>query len=289
MASKSQAIVHTTEDTTTKIVAPVEQVTTEATTAATKSSTGITAPTSMDGANPTKPPEGATITFTEQSAPFLRLPGEIRNRIYHELFQLGFEELQEKEKKKQKRRRWTKKCDPKDLRPLLYGLSSCQQIYQETKDILFRTYVVAKPDWCLRDTAGVSSFFARTISFCQAMEHYAPSSRFGVEASSGRFGRESTVFTPKHVKFFIDELERQTQRAARITLEVQTLRDDEAMQRRILFDADLYPCPVWKSAKWRCSGKCSPESPAICAGFWELEKSTFHARGSVGEYVFLYS
>lgn len=188
-----------------------------------------------------------------------------------------------------RRRRWTKKCDPKDLRPLLYGLSSCQQIYQETKDILFCTYVVAKPDWCLRDTAGVSSFFARTISFCQAMEHYAPSSRFGVEASSGRFGRESTVFTPKHVKFFIDELERQTQRAARITLEVQTLRDDEAMQRRILFDADLYPCPVWKSAKWRCSGKCSPESPAICAGFWELEKSTFHARGSVGEYVFLYS
>lgn len=94
---------------------------TEIITAAARYSPSVTTAKQQNAVNSTEPPEDATVTFTQQDAPLLRIPGELRNRIYHEIFRATFDEL-EMNKEAQKR------CDPKVLRPALAGLMACRQI-----------------------------------------------------------------------------------------------------------------------------------------------------------------
>ncbi|KAM0701945.1 hypothetical protein Q7P35_010855 [Cladosporium inversicolor] len=75
---------------------------TEIITAAARYSPSVTTAKQQNAVNSTEPPEDATVTFTQQDAPLLRIPGELRNRIYHEIFRATFDEL-EMNKEAQKR------------------------------------------------------------------------------------------------------------------------------------------------------------------------------------------
>lgn len=184
-------------------MASTGQATMDTTAAVTQHSTNITPTKSPHAANPIESPEDAATTFTEQDAPLLRLPGEIRNRIYHEVFRTTFNKL---EANKEAHERY----DPKVLRPALAGLIACRQIHQEATPILFRTYVADKPYWCVRHDVDMTNFFERVKSFCQTMKRYAPQARFGVE---------SAAFSPDEAKAFVEEVARQSAQVAILRFE----------------------------------------------------------------------
>jgi len=258
------------------------QTTSDIPTAVTPHRTSAMATTSSLGvANPIEPPEESTVTFTQQDTPLLRLPGELRNRIYHELFQSLFDKLEaDKEVDEQ--------YDPKVLCPTLAGLTACRQIHHEAMPILLRTCVAEKPFWWrLRGDNSIPRFFARTTSFCQTLKRYAPHARFSVQDLC--YGPQSAVFTPQCAKALVQELGRQTQQAAQLDFLVSAVRDGRFL-RELLQAAQLEPCPVWESAhfeveRMRCGGDCSAPT---CGTHWKLEKSPFRADGHIGEFLLHY-
>jgi hypothetical protein len=251
------------------IMASANQATREITTAVDPhSTTAITTTNSQNAANLIEPPEDAAATFTEQDAPLLRLPGEIRNRIYHEVFRTTFNKLEANKKAHEQ-------YDPKVLRPTLTGLIACRQIHQEAMAILFRAYVAEKPSWwCLQDKNGISSFFTRSASFCQTIKRYAPHARFSVQLKCSE--RQSALFTQDRAKAFVKELARQYQQPADLSFELAG----------VVAPADLCLCPSWMAGRFKCDGKCSA---ADGDAHWEAVESYFHAEGTVGGCHFTYT
>jgi hypothetical protein len=231
------------------------------TTTITQHNTNATTTKSPHATNPIEPPEDAAATFTEQDAPLLRLPGEIRNRIYNEVFRTTFDKLEaDKEEDEQ--------YDPKVLRPALAGLTACRQIHQEAMAILFRAYVAEKPSWwCVQGKNGISSFFTRTASFSQTIKRYAPHARFSVQLKCSE--RQSALFTQDRAKNFVKELARQYQQPADLSFELAGG----------VAPADIYLCPAWMAGRFRCGGKCSA---AGWDSHWEAVESYFEAEGTVG-------
>jgi hypothetical protein len=205
--------------------------------------------------NSIEAPEDATVTFTQQEAPLLRLPGELRNRIYHEVFRTTFNKLEEKKGVRGQQ-------DPKLLRPILAGLMACRQIHQEGMTILLREYLFQKPYWRLRSMGRTSRFFARTASLCRAMERGAPDTRLTVEQLSLGFlhGRIS----PASAKAFLEELAYQVQQ-------------------------DL--CVAFKTSPHSVQqGMCRTRNSDVAAweAHWKFHESYFEAKGSVDGYHFQY-
>jgi hypothetical protein len=230
------------------------------------SATTITRP--LNAANPIAPPHYASATFTQQDAPLLRLPGELRNRIYHEVFRTLFDKLEAKKKAR-------KQYDPKVLRPALGGLIACRQIHQEAMANLFRAYVAEKPLWwCLLGKHDISSFFTRTASFCRTMKRYAPHARFSVQLTCSE--RQYALFTQNRAKAFVKELARQCQQPADLSYELAGM----------IAPTELYLCPSWESGRPKCDGKCSATKEDA---HWEAIESYFQAEGTVGGFQFTYT
>jgi hypothetical protein len=238
------------------------------TAAATQHSTNATTANSSNVANPVGPPDDAPVTFTEQDALLLRLPGEIRNWICHEVFRTTFN-------KPEANKEVHEQYDPKVLRPALAGLIACRQIHQEAMAILFRAYVAEKPSWwCLHGKNGISSFFTRIASFCQTIKLYAPHARFSVQLK--RSERQSSLFTQDRAKAFVNELARQFQQPADLSFELTGM----------VAPAEICLCPAWMAGKFRCDGKCSA---ADGDAHWEAVESYFEAEGTVGGCHFTYT
>lgn len=123
--------------------------------------------------NPIELPEDTTVTFTQQDAPLLLLPGELRNRIYHQWSHLVFDELE-------KNKRNYEQYDPEVLGLAIATMTVCRQLHEEAMAVLFRAYVIEKPFWCIDDNAGITNFFARVKSFCQTLKRYAPNTHLSV-------------------------------------------------------------------------------------------------------------
>ena len=227
----------------------------------------VAATSAQNPANHIKPPKDTMATFTEQDTPLLRLPGELRNRIYHEWLQLVFDELEKDNKSYEQ-------YDPKVLGPALAALTACRQLHQEATTILFRAYIAEKPFWCLRGSAGIENFFIRVKSFCRTMKRYAPHSHFSVSLTCHQ--RQSPLFRQKHAKRFVEELARQCQQPADLSFELAS---------RVIF-ADLLLCPTWMSGNFLCDGKCTVAKEGA---HWKAKESYFFARGSAGAYRFTYS
>ena len=163
-----------------------DHIISDITAAVTPHSTSAVAATSpQNPANHIEPPEVTTATFTQQDVPLLLLPGELRNRIYHEWFQLVFEELEMNDE--------SYEYDPRVLAPPLAALTTCRQFHQEAMAILFRVYVGEKPFWCLYGCASITNFFARVKSFCQTLKRYAPHAHFSVTLACHEW--ESALFS----------------------------------------------------------------------------------------------
>ena len=264
MAPEDQASVSTTADNVTEIVASADQTTEENTTAVTSHSTSaMTTTDPLNAATTVESPEDATVavTFTEQDAPLLWLPGELRNRIYHEVFRTAFDKLEEK------------KCsqdDPKVLRRLLAALAACRQIHQEATPILFRGYIATKPYWCLNDECS-TIFFRRAECFSRVMKRYAPHARFSVELKE--WGRNSV--RPQQAKALVKEIARQSNQFAELSFEKPTL-----MSR-----SDYRLCPVWRPGQGLCDGNC----PGAQDIHWELTSAPIHVKGRIGGFNFKYT
>jgi hypothetical protein len=222
--------------------------------------------------------ESATpsVAFTEQQLPLLRLPAELRNRIYGEVFRSFFEGLE-----KRRASMWGEQnpVDPKGLRPLLCGLKVCRQFHQEAMPLLFRNFPARQPYWCLSEQRWISDLFLRSASFCQTVKRYAPHMRFSLALL--RNPRDS--FCPEYVKPMLEELTRQLQEDVKLTFEGA---------RRTL----------WNYAMTETAGElvCRPghQSPyadamspdtAAWNNSWTSEDVRFQAKGSVGQYHFKYS
>jgi hypothetical protein len=247
---------HPTEQQDTTTMSPVNQTTSDITTTVTPHSTSATTTTSsLNAAHPIEPPEESTVTFTHQDAPLLRLPGELRNRIYHELFQPFLDKLEADNEA-------NKNYDPKVLRPALAGLTACRQIHHEAMTVLFRTYIAEKPSWwCLRGKNNILSFFTRTALFCQTLKRYAPELRLAVRHQS--FGRSYERITPACAKLFLEELACQVQQDVCVTFtELPNLSGGNT------FSTSRSDTAAW-DAHWKV-------------------KHYFGARGSVGGYRFAY-
>jgi hypothetical protein len=243
-----------------------DHIISEITAAVTPHSTSAVAATSPQNlANHIEPPEVTTATFTQQDVPLLLLPGELRNRIYHEWLQLVFDELEEENKS-------YPEYNPKVLGLALAGMTACRQLHQEAMAILFRAYVAENPFWCLRGSAGIENFFARVKSFCQTMKRYAPHAHFTISLACWK----SALFSQIQARDFVEELARQCQQPADVSFKLAYL----------IAPADRLLCPAWLSGKLLCDGKCSA---ANGGAHWKAKESFFSARGSVGAYRFTYS
>jgi hypothetical protein len=90
----------------------------------------------------TAEPSDSATPFTQQQSPLLRLPAELRNRIYGEVFRSFFEDLE-----KRRASTWGEQnpVDPKEIRPLLGGLTVCRQFHQEAMTHLFRDFLARQP------------------------------------------------------------------------------------------------------------------------------------------------
>ena len=243
-------------------------ITSGITTAVTPHSTSAMAATSpQNAANSIELPEDTTVTFTQQDVPLLQLPGELRNRIYHEWLQLVFDEL-EKNKKSYKQH------DPKILGPALAAMTACRQLHQEAMAILFHAHVVEEPFWCIDGSAGIPNFFARVKSFCQTMKRYAPHAHFSVALTCHEW--ESALFSQQDAKLFVEELARQCQQPADLSFE---------LAGRIALE-DLLLCPAWASGKFLCDGRCAVAKEGA---HWKTTRSYFFVRGSVGAHRFTFS
>lgn len=249
-------------------MAPANQINSDSTTAVTPHSTSAMRATStQNAANPIELPEDTTVTFTQQDAPLLLLPGELRNRIYHEWLQLVFDELE-------KGKASYEQYDPKILGPALAAMTACRQLQHEAMAVLCRAYIAEKPFWCLDGSAGIPNFFARVKSFCQTMKRYAPHAHFSVSLTCQEW--ETALFSQQDAKRFVEELARQCQQPADLSFELAC---------RIAHE-DLLLCPTWNSRRLLCDGKCAV---AKDGAHWKTTRSFLFARGSVSAYRFTYT
>jgi hypothetical protein len=163
----------------------------------------------------TADPSDSATPFTQQQSPLLRLPAELRARIYGEVFRSFFEDL---EKRRASTGGEQNPVDPKEIRPLLSGLTVCRQFHQEAMTHLFRDFLARQPYWCLSEQRWISDLFLRSASFCQTVKRYAPHMRFSIALL--RNPRDS--FCPEYVKPLLEEL---LSRCTTCTLELCNDRD----------------------------------------------------------------
>jgi hypothetical protein len=206
----------------------------------------------------TATPDSVAVTFTQQDSPLLRLPGELRNRIYHEIFQSVFDKLE-------KGKGIGHHYNPKGLRPLLAGLIACRQIHQEAMPILFRAYV-AGLRWRLRNGDWVPNFFTRTILLCQSIRRYAPRSHFSISIQSN--GQRSPKIGPEQAKAFTEELARQLQQPATLSFQ----------------HPSFITCPVCGSVPGPAFNDFYPGAAQDV--HWKLDESYLYVRGSISGFHF---
>jgi hypothetical protein len=231
-----------------------------------------------EDATTVEPSEFATpsVTFTEQDSPLLRLPAELRNRIYGAVFRSFFENL-----KKRRASTWGEQnpVDPKELRPLLCGLNVCRQFHQEATTHLFRDFLARQPNWCLSEQRWISDFFLRSIPFCQTVKRYAPHMRFSVALL--RNPRDS--FCPEYLKLLLEELALQMQKDIKLTFEDT---------RGTLWDHAITEATgelVWKPGGLSPYADAMSPDTAASNNLWTSEDVRFQAKGSVGQYNLRYS
>jgi hypothetical protein len=202
----------------------------------------------------------SSVTYTEQQSPLLRLPAELRNRIYAEVFRSDFESLEVCIKA-------NIHVEPKYLRSLLRGLNTCRQFRQEALPLLFRNFVAGKPYWHLREQKDVSVPFARTKSFCRIMERYAPQVRFSAEPTSN----PCAPFAPEDAQAFVEELARQLRKGLTLAIRGNSSRYPELVEQSF-----------WRTGR-QSADAMSSDSTARTA-----LRAPFSAHGRVGEYSFTY-
>lgn len=222
--------------------------------AITKQSASPAVTESPKPATPIDQPEEATFTFIQQDAPLLQLPGELRNRIYHEVFRAIFDKLEAKMRK-------NVQLDPKVLRSALAGLTACRQLYQEGMAPFLREHFAQKTYWRLRDMGPTSRFFVRVASLCRALKRLAPNTRLAVEQRNSKFLTGSIA--PASAKAFLEELASQVQQDVCINFTTRRSRE-------------------------RNSIRTTYSDAAIWDACWSVKKLCLEAKGSVGGYRFAY-
>lgn len=242
------------------------QITEEITTTVTPHSTSaMTTTNPQNAADTTEPPEEATVILTQQDAPLLQLPGELRNRIYHELLRPFFDKMEKKNRHA--------KFDPKILRQVLDSLTACRQIHHEAMVILFRTYVARQTIWCVFDKYDGDSgpdFLRRTTSFCRIMKQYSPHARFSVDLTYS--GQRRFLLGPTQAKAFVEELAFQQEQVADLRF-----RRPNSISRK-----DHMVCPVWRSGQNVCDGNC----PGAQDVHWKLATFLTIVEGRIGGLTF---
>lgn len=228
--------------TTYRSMASTEQTTKPTATAGTQRDSSSAIVKSLKSAILADQPDVAAVVFTQQDAPLLRTPGELRNRIYHEVFQTTFSELEANKEAHEQR-------DPEVLHSLLVRLTACRQIHHEAMSIFFRHYVAQKPYWNLRAQDSMPRFFTRTTSFCQALERYASNSAH-LTASHMSHGLTSGLITPAKVKGFLEELACQVQQDVCISFETLPRFAGEELRHTRSSDA-----AAWND-HWARAGLC---------------------------------
>jgi hypothetical protein len=224
----------------------------------------------------TAEPSDSATPFTQQQSPLLRLPAELRNRIYGEVFRSFFEDLE-----KRRASTWGEQnpVDPKEIRPLLGGLTICRQFHQEAMPLLFRTFLARQPHWCLSEQKWISDLFLRSASFCQIVKRYAPHMRFSIALL--RNPRDS--FCPEYVKPLLEELARQLQEDVKLTF--HGVR--HALWNYVMTETagEL----VWKPGHQSPYADAMSPDTVAWNNSWTSEDVRFQAKCSVGQYHFRYS
>lgn len=210
-----------------------------------------------------------SVKFTEQESPLLRLPGEIGNRIYSELFRSIFNKLDEKHK--DRLRQW----DPRTTRSLICSLPVCRQFHHESTVLLFRKFVVRRPYWRFWKHTGVSDLFTRTMLFCRAIQRYEPHLHFSVQLSRGAFA----YFAPADAKALLEELARRLQKVVTLTFD----------GRRFWVTGGGRKIRKAGRHKYTHILTSSGSDARAWREHWAINQQPFRAKGSVGEYNFTYA
>ena len=245
----------------TGIIASTSQTTMAITSAVTQHGASATTMGSTMPDTSADRPDGAAVAFAQQDSPLLRLPGELRNRMYCELFELVLEDLKDDNIS-------TTIYYFKDLRPTLQSLNTCRQIHQEAMPILFRTFVAERPRWSLRQSGTVAGILehGHAKSLCLTMKRYAPHARFSVELQDGS---QYPRITPQRARVLVEELARQVDKPAKLSFEKPTYMS--YAERRM--------CRVWRPGQSLCDGHCSL---ADQDKHWKLMGSRMGVQGSIG-------